>query len=104
MVQFCMCRVRVSGNLRERGFKQVPEKLNRELPFDQQWTSGKLLFSQACGYYVVLAYKNCLRLVATPVYTVGGCSHGLYSSVIVVRRQKSPNVLRRSSILSPGAS
>jgi hypothetical protein len=48
----------LAGNLRERGFKQVPEKINRELPYDQQWTSGRLLFSQACGYDVLLAYRN----------------------------------------------
>ena len=44
----------VAQNLRERGFKQVPEKLDRQLPFDQQWTSGRLLFSQACGYDILL--------------------------------------------------
>ena len=76
----------VAQNLRERGFKQVPEKLNRELPFDQQWTSGRLLFSQACGYDILLAYRNCLRLVVTPIYTVAGCKHGFYSSVLVVRQ------------------
>lgn len=77
----------LAGNLRERGFKQVPEKINRELPYDQQWTSGRLLFSQACGYDVLLAYRNCLRLVVTPTYTVAGCRHGFYSSVLVVRRE-----------------
>ncbi len=76
----------LAANLRNRGFKQVPEKLNRELAFDQQWTSGRLLFSQACGYDVLLAYRNCLRLVLTPTYTVAGRRHGLYSSVLVVRR------------------
>ncbi len=76
----------LAQNLRERGFKQVPERLNRELPYDQQWTSGRLLFSQACGYDVLLPYRNCLRLVLTPTYTVAGCRNGFYNSVLVVRR------------------
>jgi ABC-type phosphate/phosphonate transport system substrate-binding protein len=76
----------LANSLRKRGFDQVPEKLDRELPFDQQWTSDGLLFSQACGYDVLLAYRSSLRLVGTPVYTVAGCGRAYYSSVIVVRQ------------------
>lgn len=89
----------LAHSLRKRGFDQVPEKLNRELPFDQQWTSERLLFSQACGYDVLLAYRSSLRLVGTPVYTVEGCRRALYSSVIVVRRDSNiehTGQLRRS--------
>ncbi len=75
---------RLAHNLRKRGLKHVPATLNRESPYEVQWRSGQLLFSQACGYDV-LVRANHLRIVATPVYAPTACLGGYYSSMIVVR-------------------
>lgn len=75
---------RLAQNLRKRGLKHVPAALNREIPYEVQWHSGQLLFSQSCGYDV-LVRANHLRILATPVYTPTGCLGGYYSSMIVVR-------------------
>lgn len=75
---------RLARNLRKRGLKHVPASLKREIPYEVQWRSGQLLFSQACGYDV-LVRANHLRILATPVYTPTACLGGYYSSMIVVR-------------------
>lgn len=75
---------RLAQNLRKRGLKHVPVALNREIPHEAQWRSGQLLFSQSCGYDV-LVRENHLRILATPVYTPNACPGGYYSSMIVVR-------------------
>ena len=75
----------LAKNLRSRGFRDVPEMLDRQIPYVAQWTSGKLLFSQACGYDILLSYPNDLQIVATPVYTASGCKGSNYSSIVVVR-------------------
>src|SRR4051812_2186966 len=74
----------LAANLRTRGFTGVPERLDRSSHYREQWYSGELLFSQACGYNVL----NCperLQLIATPVYSTPACGGGHYTSVIVVR-------------------
>ena len=49
------------------------ESLDRTTPYEQQWRSGQLLFSQACGYDVALDFSRDLRVVATPMYSAPGC-------------------------------
>jgi ABC-type phosphate/phosphonate transport system substrate-binding protein len=75
----------LARNLRTRGLKHVPAALNREILYEVQWRSGQLLFSQACGYDV-LVRANHLRILATPVYAPTACLGGHYSSMIVVRK------------------
>lgn len=75
----------LATNLRESGFQNVPENLNRTVPYQQQWESDAFLFGQACGYDVVIAYPDHLQLVATPCYRAAGCSGSSYSSYVVVR-------------------
>lgn len=75
---------------RGRGIPGVPEQIDRTSPFEEQWKSGRLLFSQACGYDVILAHRDRLKVVATPVYDADGCSGPNYSSVIVVREDSLP--------------
>lgn len=75
----------LAGRLRNRGIHNVPDRLRREVSYQEQWTSGKLLFSQACGYDVLLPFRNHLRMIATPVYQAPGCSGPWYSSAVVVR-------------------
>ncbi len=76
---------RLAEALRSAGFSDVPEKLSRKIHFEKQWMSGELLFSQACGYDVLLPYASRLRLVATPRYTAPGCNGNRYASFIVIR-------------------
>src|SRR5215212_2622471 len=76
----------LSRNLRVRGFRDTPDKLDRSTAYESQWASGRLLFSQACGYDVLLPYSTHLRIVATPAYTAPGCSGPCYTSFAVVHK------------------
>ena len=77
----------VANELRNRGLEQIPERLERVLPYQEQWASPDFLFGQACGYDVLLAYPDLLQLVATPTYSAPGCRTAAYSSYVVVREQ-----------------
>lgn len=71
--------------LRRAGVGTVPVRLNREVAYQQQWTSRGFLFGQACGYDARIAFADHLRVVATPCYNVPGCQGPNYSSFVVVR-------------------
>jgi ABC-type phosphate/phosphonate transport system substrate-binding protein len=79
----------LAGRLRRLGFPDVPGRLRRDTSYLDQWTSGRLLFSQACGYDVLLPFRGHLRMIATPVYRAPGCLGPWYSSVVVVREDSS---------------
>lgn len=70
---------------RMAGLTNVPERLNRNVAYERQWTSSEFLFGQACGYDVRLAYADHLQSVATPCYNVPGCEGNNYRSFVVVR-------------------
>src|SRR4051812_729195 len=74
----------LAGNLRARGFSGVPDALDRATPHCEQWTSGRLLFSQACGYDCLLPYSAHLQMIATPVYGAPGCRGPRYNSFVVI--------------------
>jgi ABC-type phosphate/phosphonate transport system substrate-binding protein len=74
----------VARQLRRHGLRDVPGVLNRHIPYERQWTSSELLFGQACGYDVLIAYPERLRLVATPAYMAAGCGPSTYCSLVVV--------------------
>lgn len=76
---------RLAERLRRYGFRGVPPILERRMPYLEQWSSGRLLLSQACGYDVLLAYPQHLRLLATPRYAAEGCEGPYYRSLVVVR-------------------
>lgn len=76
---------RLAANLRKAGLgDRVPSSLNRDLPYERQWTSREMLFGQACGYDVLIAYQSDLQIVATPKYSAPGCEGPYYSSLVVV--------------------
>lgn len=75
----------VAKQLERRGVKGLPAQLDRCTPYARQWTSGRLIFGQACGYDVLIAYRKHLQLVATPRYAAPGCDGHTYCSFIVVR-------------------
>ncbi|AET91347.1 putative ABC phosphate/phosphonate transporter, periplasmic ligand binding protein [Burkholderia sp. YI23] len=47
------------------------------------WLRDDVLLSQTCGYPLVHALANRVRLVATPDFDAPGCENGMYRSVIV---------------------
>jgi len=69
------------------GLDGVPGALTRGVDLDRIWRSPELLFGQTCGYPLIHAYKDALRLVATPVYDAAGCQGPDYVSLIVVREE-----------------
>src|SRR5688572_14400539 len=75
---------RFSLHLREAGFV-APDELERGLDCFEQWRRPELLFSQACGYDVRIAYARELQVVATPRYSAPGCEGPRSSSFVVVR-------------------
>ncbi len=72
-------------HLGRHGFDDAPVELDRRQPHEEVWDAPDLLFSQACGYDVLIAYPETLRLVATPHYRADGCDGNHYASFIVVR-------------------
>jgi ABC-type phosphate/phosphonate transport system substrate-binding protein len=48
------------------------------------WLRDDVLLSQTCGYPLVHALANRVRLVGAPDFDVPGCENGAYRSVIVV--------------------
>ena len=71
------------------GLSRVPNRLNREVVYNEQWTSNRFFFGQACGYDVRMAYAHHLTAVATPCYDVPGCEGSRYRSYVVVRDDRS---------------
>ncbi len=78
--------------LKARGL-DVPDRLDRERSSDNVWRDPDLLIAQTCGYPFVTEYRDHVRLVATPVYNVEGCSGPLYCSQIVVRSDENAQTL-----------
>lgn len=74
----------VARHLREAGFGDVPEGLDRERPLDAVWTDPDLLLAQACGYPFVTHLHRRVRLVCTPVYDAFGCDGPLHRAAVVV--------------------
>lgn len=81
----------LAGRLRLPG---VPATLDRSTPPERQWASPRLLFSQACGYDLVLAHARRLRVIATPRYGAPGCEANGYRSHVVVRRDSPWRAVR----------
>ena len=76
----------IARALREEGFTQVPDKLERNRPVTDHWRSPDLLFSQTCGYPLTHEFDGDLELLAAPVYAVEGCSGAEYTSAIIVHK------------------
>ena len=76
----------IAERLRRGGIVDVPERLERRIGYAAQWSSGRLLLGQACGYDIVTAQARSLRIVATPCFDVEGCVGPYYRSFVVVRR------------------
>lgn len=75
----------IRRHLAGHGIDEAPHELDRRQPHEEVWAAPDLLFSQACGYDVLIAYPDTLRLVATPHYRADGCAGDHYASFVVVR-------------------
>lgn len=75
--------------LSQAGLEDLPEKLDRTVPYDQAWLRPDLLLSQTCGYPFASSLRGRVRLVATPVYGHPGCDGPLMRSFIIVRKDSS---------------
>ena len=75
----------VAGHLRTAGIDAVPDGLQRETPFADNWRNPRLLLSQACGYDVLYDSADALVPLATPRYSAPGCDGPRYCSAIIVR-------------------
>lgn len=82
----------LASALRRRGF-DAPDRLDRGRPEGEIWRDPDLLIAQTCGYPFVTELAGRVRLVATPVYDVYGCSGPLYCSHIVVRKDEAVDTL-----------
>ncbi|MDF9823434.1 hypothetical protein M2308_006235 [Rhizobium leguminosarum] len=53
--------------LSQAGVQDLPERLDRTVPYDEAWLRPDLLLSQACGYPFAKSLRGRVRLVATPI-------------------------------------
>ncbi len=74
------------GEKLHRSGLEVPGKLAHDDTDESHWLNPDLLLGQTCGYPLATILKGKVAYVATPVYSVQGCSGPNYSSAIVVRR------------------
>ena len=63
-----------------------PPRLTRGIGKFDIWRDPRLLLGQGCEYPLAKSFADDVRLVASPCYTVPGCSGATYRSAIVVRR------------------
>jgi ABC-type phosphate/phosphonate transport system substrate-binding protein len=75
----------LGARLEAAGVSNVPTGLTRNLPHGDVWRHPSLLFAQGCEYPLATSFADCVRLVATPIYSAAGCEGNRYRSAIVVR-------------------
>jgi len=63
-----------------------PPRLTRGIGKFDIWRHPRLLLGQGCEYPLAKSFADNVRLVASPCYTVPGCSGATYRSAVVVRR------------------
>ena len=74
----------IARRLIARGVEGVPASLSRGGSPEDRWADDSLLLSQACGYPLLHAFADKMRIVATPRYSAPGCVGATYSSALVV--------------------
>jgi ABC-type phosphate/phosphonate transport system substrate-binding protein len=75
--------------LLEAGLKDLPEKLDQAVRYNEAWLRPDLLLSQACGYPFAKSLRGRVRLVATPIYHHPGCDGPLMRSFIIVAKDSA---------------
>src|SRR5262245_40101955 len=78
----------LAENCRRRGI-EAPAELDRDHPHQELCRDRSLVFGQVCGYQFAMELKEAVELVATPCYSVRGCTGTDYSSFLLVHRDSS---------------
>jgi ABC-type phosphate/phosphonate transport system substrate-binding protein len=84
----------VAARLERAGLTGLPERLARELSPAEAWRHPGLLLGQSCGYPAMTAFRDELRILATPLYAAPGCEGPLHCSFIVVAVESDAAQLR----------
>jgi ABC-type phosphate/phosphonate transport system substrate-binding protein len=71
--------------MQSQGISNPPNQLSRADDDAAFWRRDDLLMSQTCGYPLMTAFRDHLKLIGTPHYNVPGCEGALYSSWVIVR-------------------
>lgn len=79
--------------LSQRGI-EAPEALDRSSDPEALWTAPDLLLSQTCGYPYANMLTGKVALVGTPAHAITGAAPGRYFSVLVARKNQTPQHLR----------
>ena len=72
------------SKLVERGIEDIPQRLDRDVPYGVDWNS-KCLFTQTCGYPIFTTARTQFHVLGIPCYTAPGCEGPSHRSFIVVR-------------------
>jgi ABC-type phosphate/phosphonate transport system substrate-binding protein len=83
----------IALRLRQAGIADVPHGLSRHFDRHEAWRHEGLLLGQACGYPAVTAFKDDVRIVATPIYDAPGCVGATHRSFVVVPASSSARSL-----------
>ncbi len=75
----------IAARLRTQISGFVPEELTRETALLPAWRDSGLLLGQTCGYPLVTALNQTVRLVLTPIYMAPGCDGAWHRSAVIVR-------------------
>lgn len=79
----------IAARLRTRISGFIPDRLARPAALLPAWRDPGLLLGQTCGYPLVTALKQTVRLVLTPSYAAPGCEGAWHRSAIIVHADDS---------------
>lgn len=79
--------------LAEAGVTGAVELVDDTGPLPAFWQRQDLLLAQTCGYPYVTALRDRVTLLATPCFSVPGCTGSDYSSVLVTRQDSGIRTL-----------
>jgi ABC-type phosphate/phosphonate transport system substrate-binding protein len=74
----------IATRLRDRGLRDVPLGLARDMTHHESWCHPRLLLGQSCGYPALNEFRGRLRIVATPIHDASGCEGTQHCSFILV--------------------
>src|SRR5262249_11665982 len=79
----------VAARLGRAGLIGLPERLARTVSPAEAWRHYGLLLGQSCGYPAMTAFRDDLRILATPLYAAPGCEGPRHCSFIVVAAESA---------------
>ena len=82
----------IHRHLAQRGI-DAPDALVRSADPESLWTDPALLLSQTCGYPYANRLADKVALVGTPAHAVTGAAPGKYFSVLIARKNRTPQHL-----------